>query len=234
MPEPAFLEERRARPRSRPTRPSPSRPGGARASGPRACASSSSTRWRPSATTRSTSCRRSCGEHLGDEEHAGLIVQRGASVIFAHCDDPSVTVTSLEQAVEETPELVEPWLGTQAARRRGQVRRRQRGLLDRRRVHPRPEEHPAREADPGRLPDRRARHGAVRAHPGGDRRARRVPASASTASGPTSRARRCTPAPSSCTPARAPRWTWPTTRTGAAARSTTSRSSGWRSRATPA
>ena len=50
-------------------------------------------------------------EHLGDEEHAGLIVQRGASVIFAHCDDPSVTVTSLEQAVEETPELVEPWLG---------------------------------------------------------------------------------------------------------------------------
>jgi len=50
-------------------------------------------------------------EHLGEEEHAGLIVQRGASVIYAHCDDPSVTVTSLEQAVEEQPELVEPWLG---------------------------------------------------------------------------------------------------------------------------
>ena len=49
-----------ARARSRPTRPSPFPPGGARASGPRACASWSSTRWRPSATTRSTSCRRSC------------------------------------------------------------------------------------------------------------------------------------------------------------------------------
>ncbi len=50
-------------------------------------------------------------EHLGDEEHSGLIVQRGASIIYAHCDDPSVTVTPLEQAVEEHPELVEPWLG---------------------------------------------------------------------------------------------------------------------------
>ncbi len=46
--------------RWRPTRPSPSPPGGARASGPRACASWTSTRWRPSATTRSTSCPPSC------------------------------------------------------------------------------------------------------------------------------------------------------------------------------
>ena len=50
-------------------------------------------------------------DHLGDEEHSGLIVQRGASIIYAHCDDPSVTVTPLERAVEEHTELVEPWLG---------------------------------------------------------------------------------------------------------------------------
>jgi Fe-S cluster assembly protein SufD len=50
-------------------------------------------------------------EHLGDEEHAGLIVQRGATVVYAHCEDTSVIVKPLEQAVEEDRELVEPWLG---------------------------------------------------------------------------------------------------------------------------
>jgi Fe-S cluster assembly protein SufD len=46
-------------------------------------------------------------EHLGEEEHAGLIVQRGASVVYAHNADPRIVVSSLEEAVEEHPELVE-------------------------------------------------------------------------------------------------------------------------------
>jgi Fe-S cluster assembly protein SufB len=46
-------------------------------------------------------------DHLGDEEHAALIVQQGANVV--HCDvtDERITVMPLEQAVEEHPELVE-------------------------------------------------------------------------------------------------------------------------------
>jgi len=50
-------------------------------------------------------------DHLGDEEHAGLVVQRGASTIHAHVHpeaaEQGVVVSSLEQAVEEHPELVE-------------------------------------------------------------------------------------------------------------------------------
>jgi Fe-S cluster assembly scaffold protein SufB len=46
-------------------------------------------------------------EHLGDEEHAGLLVQRGASVVYTHVSDERLVLTSLEQAVEEHPELVE-------------------------------------------------------------------------------------------------------------------------------
>jgi Fe-S cluster assembly protein SufD len=46
-------------------------------------------------------------EHLGDEEHSGLIVQRGASVVYAHNADPRIVVMPLEQAVEEHAELVE-------------------------------------------------------------------------------------------------------------------------------
>jgi len=46
-------------------------------------------------------------EHLGDEEHSGLIVQRGASVVYAHNADPRIVVMPLEQAVEEHPDLVE-------------------------------------------------------------------------------------------------------------------------------
>jgi Fe-S cluster assembly protein SufD len=48
-------------------------------------------------------------EHIGDEEHAGLIVQRGASVVHAHNADPRIVVMPLEQAVEEHPELVEEY-----------------------------------------------------------------------------------------------------------------------------
>jgi Fe-S cluster assembly protein SufD len=45
-------------------------------------------------------------EHLGEEEHAGLIVQRGASVVYAHNADERIVVMPLEQAVEEHPDLV--------------------------------------------------------------------------------------------------------------------------------
>jgi Fe-S cluster assembly scaffold protein SufB len=48
-------------------------------------------------------------EHLGDEEHAGLLVQRGASVVYTHVSDERILLTSLERAVEEHPELVEPY-----------------------------------------------------------------------------------------------------------------------------
>jgi Fe-S cluster assembly protein SufD len=53
-------------------------------------------------------------EHLkDDEEHAGLLVQRGASTIYSHLDpavaEQGVIVTSLERAVEEDPDLVKDW-----------------------------------------------------------------------------------------------------------------------------
>jgi Fe-S cluster assembly protein SufD len=50
-------------------------------------------------------------EHLGDEDHAGLIVQRGASTIYTHTSDPHLLLMPLEQAVEEHPDLVEPHFG---------------------------------------------------------------------------------------------------------------------------
>jgi Fe-S cluster assembly protein SufD len=46
-------------------------------------------------------------DHLGDEEHAALVVQRGASIVFSDVSDPGVTVMSLEEAVEEHADLVE-------------------------------------------------------------------------------------------------------------------------------
>jgi Fe-S cluster assembly protein SufD len=51
-------------------------------------------------------------EHLADDEqHAGLIVQRGASVVYADVADERITMTSLEQAVEQHPELVAEHFG---------------------------------------------------------------------------------------------------------------------------
>jgi Fe-S cluster assembly protein SufD len=51
-------------------------------------------------------------EHLrDDEDHAALLVQRGASVVYSDVTDERVTLTSLEEAVEEYPELVEPYFG---------------------------------------------------------------------------------------------------------------------------
>ena len=50
-------------------------------------------------------------EHLGDEQHAGLVVQRGASTVHVHLDPEAarlgVIVCSLEKAIDEHPELVE-------------------------------------------------------------------------------------------------------------------------------
>jgi Fe-S cluster assembly scaffold protein SufB len=52
-------------------------------------------------------------EHLGEEQHAGLLVQRGASVVFTHLEpeaaEQGVIVMPLERAVEEHRELVEPY-----------------------------------------------------------------------------------------------------------------------------
>jgi len=50
-------------------------------------------------------------EHIGDEEHAGLLVQRGASVVYTHVSDERLVLTSLERALEEHPELVREYLG---------------------------------------------------------------------------------------------------------------------------
>jgi Fe-S cluster assembly protein SufD len=50
-------------------------------------------------------------ERLGDEEHAALIVQRGASIVHSDVADERIVVMPLERAVEESPELVEPWFG---------------------------------------------------------------------------------------------------------------------------
>jgi Fe-S cluster assembly protein SufD len=48
-------------------------------------------------------------DDLGDEEHAALIVQQGASVVYSDVADERITVMPLERAVEEVPELVEPY-----------------------------------------------------------------------------------------------------------------------------
>jgi FeS assembly protein SufD len=50
-------------------------------------------------------------EHLGDEEHAALIVQRGASVVHTHVGDDRITVMPLEQAVEQHSDLVAEHFG---------------------------------------------------------------------------------------------------------------------------
>ena len=52
-------------------------------------------------------------EALGDEELAGLVVQRGATTVLTELDpelaERGVVVSSLEAAVEQHPELVERW-----------------------------------------------------------------------------------------------------------------------------
>ncbi len=81
----------------------------------------------------------------------------------------------LEQAAEEHSGAGAGVVHAPPLPRGGQVLRRQRGVLDRRRVRARAQGRARGAPDPDRLPDRRARHRAVRAHPGGGGRARRVP-----------------------------------------------------------
>jgi Fe-S cluster assembly protein SufD len=51
-------------------------------------------------------------EHLADDEqHAGLIVQRGASIVYSDVSDERITLLPLEQAVAEQPELVAEHFG---------------------------------------------------------------------------------------------------------------------------
>jgi Fe-S cluster assembly scaffold protein SufB len=46
---------------------------------------------------------------LGDDELAGLIVQRGATTVYSELAEEGVILTSLERAAEEHTELVERW-----------------------------------------------------------------------------------------------------------------------------
>jgi Fe-S cluster assembly scaffold protein SufB len=54
-------------------------------------------------------------EHLAGEEHAALLVQRGASVVYSHISpeaaEQGVKLLPLEQAAEEHADLVKPWFG---------------------------------------------------------------------------------------------------------------------------
>ena len=181
-------------PRWRSTSRRRSRPGAAPGSGRRRCAGSTSTRSSRSAT----SPRLPCSRPLGDEEHSALIVQRGANVVHTDLDDDQIVVMPLEQAVEEHPDLVEPHFGKRLPYDEGKF------AAGTARSGPAAcsstcRRTCGREADPGRLADRRAR-----ARSSGRTRSwswASTPrcASASTSSAATSRARRCTPARSSST-----------------------------------
>src|SRR5947208_1802056 len=49
---------------------------------------------------------------VANDELAALIVQRGASVVYTEVNDERITLTSLEDAAEQHPELVEKHWGT--------------------------------------------------------------------------------------------------------------------------
>lgn len=53
-------------------------------------------------------------EIVANDELAALIVQRGASVVYSEVNDEHITLTSLEEAAEQHPELVEKYWGTRA------------------------------------------------------------------------------------------------------------------------
>jgi Fe-S cluster assembly protein SufD len=50
-------------------------------------------------------------EIVANEELAALIVQKGASVVYSEVNDERITLTSLEDAAEQNPELVEQYWG---------------------------------------------------------------------------------------------------------------------------
>ncbi len=51
-------------------------------------------------------------EIVANDDLAALIVQRGASTVYTEVNDPRITVTSLEEAAEKNPELVERYWQT--------------------------------------------------------------------------------------------------------------------------
>ena len=48
-------------------------------------------------------------EIVKDDELAAIIVQRGASIVYSEVNDERITLTSLEEAAEKHPELVEQY-----------------------------------------------------------------------------------------------------------------------------
>jgi Fe-S cluster assembly protein SufD len=50
-------------------------------------------------------------EIVANDELAALIVQKGASVVYSEVNDERITLTSLEEAAKQQPELVEQWWG---------------------------------------------------------------------------------------------------------------------------
>ena len=50
-------------------------------------------------------------EIVKDDELAAIIVQRGASIVYSEVNDERITLTSLEEAAEKHPELVEQYWG---------------------------------------------------------------------------------------------------------------------------
>ena len=203
----------------------------ARAGPGRARGAPATSRW-PTATP----CRPRVAEDIGDAELGGLIVQRGATH-HPLLDRPRGRGPGRDRLLAGGGGREAPRPGAGVLRQaprplRGQVHRRLAGLLDRRRVRVGAQGRQGREADPDRLPDRRARHRAVRADAGRGGRARRGldprvrPGHAVRGPGAARRRLRAVRPRR----ARAPRW--PTSRTGARPRSTTSRPSGSRWAAT--
>src|SRR5206468_8100678 len=51
-------------------------------------------------------------EIVANDDLAAVLVQRGASVVYSEVNDERITLTSLEDAAEQHPELVEKYWGT--------------------------------------------------------------------------------------------------------------------------
>jgi Fe-S cluster assembly protein SufD len=51
-------------------------------------------------------------EIVANDELAALIVQKGASIVYSEVNDERITLTSLEEAAEQHPEIVEKFWGT--------------------------------------------------------------------------------------------------------------------------
>src|SRR5689334_3135981 len=54
-------------------------------------------------------------EIVANDELAALIVQRGASIVYSEVNDERITLTSLEEAAESHPELVENYWQTRVS-----------------------------------------------------------------------------------------------------------------------